>query len=438
MMLTLETASLFLNYSLISLYGFLLSTFLCGGFHDRKEKETLAVVYLLTMLLQALSFFAFDLDTTFKLYPLICHIPVVLLLHFSQKRPWKLSIVALLTAYFCCQIPRFFAQSAEWIFNSHVAYQILYPPAVVAVFFLLMRYFCQSAHNAMAYSRRSLLIFGAVPACYYVFDYLTTVYTSIIYTGIKALSEFMPVVLAVFYATFISLYHDEVQRRSAAELQNSMMEMSVKQSEATITALLRDQEKAAIYRHDMRHHLTMLTNFLSSGNTKDALTYLGKVQNEMQQIAPHRFCENSSVNVLLGAFAETAAVNNIHMIVDVAVPKELAIPDMEFCSLLSNALENAIYAANKVTGEKQIAVSCHIKRDKLLLSVKNPYSGTITMVNSAPVSDRSGHGFGVKSIQSIVAKYNGICTFLAEDGIFILRVVLPAEWKRGQEDTNFE
>lgn len=420
-----EIALYFVDYSLIALYGILLSTALCGGLHNRQEKKDLALVFLLVVAAQTGCAFSFGLDVTFKLYPLICHLPIIFLLRCSQKHPWSLSVVALLTAYFCCQIPRFFAKLGEWCFHTYTAYQIVYPLATVATYFLLRRYFCHAAYNAMSYSRRSLLIFGAVPAFYYLFDYLTTVYTSILYSEIKVVSEFLPVVLAMFFATFISLYHEETQKHSLAELQNSMMEMSMKQAETEIAALIGAQEKSAIYRHDMRHHLTMLTGFLSDGKTAEALAYLGEVQDEMQRIAPCRFCENNSVNVLLSAFVEKALARGIKLTADVAVPKQLTIPDIELCSLLSNALENAIHAAAQVDGEKEIKVSCRTKRDKLLISVANPYCGTVTMVDEIPVADRSGHGFGVKSIRSIAARHNGICSFAADNGIFVLRIILP-------------
>ena len=148
---------------------------------------------------------------------------------------------------------------------------------------------------------------------------------------------------------------------------------------------------------------------------------------------PHRFCGNVSLNVLLSAFSDKAAAHGIGFSVDATVPKELVIPDMELCSRMSNALENAIHAADAVSGEKQIVVTCCIKRDKLLISVQTPYAGTVTMVNGIPTSDQPGHGFGIKSIQAIAARYNGICTFSADNGVFVVRVVMTNDLQRGKE-----
>ncbi|MCM1149372.1 MAG: ATP-binding protein [Butyricicoccus sp.] len=45
---------------------------------------------------------------------------------------------------------------------------------------------------------------------------------------------------------------------------------------------------------------------------------------------------------------------------------------------------------------------------------------------SAAVSDREGHGYGCRSIHSIVEKNLGLCVFEPEKGIFTLHIALPA------------
>ena len=59
------------------------------------------------------------------------------------------------------------------------------------------------------------------------------------------------------------------------------------------------------------------------------------------------------------------------------------------------------------------------------IECKNPYVGEIIMQNGSPVSAKDGHGYGCKSIETIVRKHQGLCTFKAENGIFTLRIILP-------------
>lgn len=48
----------------------------------------------------------------------------------------------------------------------------------------------------------------------------------------------------------------------------------------------------------------------------------------------------------------------------------------------------------------------------------------ILFKDGVPVTDRRGHGIGVRSICAIVDKYNGIYSFSAKDDGFILRASL--------------
>jgi len=64
----------------------------------------------------------------------------------------------------------------------------------------------------------------------------------------------------------------------------------------------------------------------------------------MDTITPTCFCENETVNLILSAFATKAKQGSTMLTVDAKLPDLLPFSDTELCSLLSNALENAIQA----------------------------------------------------------------------------------------------
>lgn len=73
---------------------------------------------------------------------------------------------------------------------------------------------------------------------------------------------------------------------------------------------------------------------------------------------------------------------------------------------------------------RKVTLDLHMQNDKLLLSIKNPYTNHIDMVDGIPQAKGEGHGLGTHSIKYITEKLNGNCQFLARDGEFALRVVL--------------
>ena len=176
----------------------------------------------------------------------------------------------------------------------------------------------------------------------------------------------------------------------------------------------------------MRHHLNMLDGLLSADRPDEAAAYIKKVQADIEAITPRRFCENHLVNLLCSSFTDKAQRQGAVLTVDASLPNNVAISDTELCSLLSNGLENALHAvADLPADQKQISLYCGVRQNKLLIEIRNPCAGPIAMRDGLPVSDRKGHGYGCRSIQAIAQRNGGLCVFSAQQGQFLLQVMLP-------------
>ena len=103
----------------------------------------------------------------------------------------------------------------------------------------------------------ALLLFGSLPVTYYIFDYATTVYSNALYSNVLIISEFLPTVLVTFYVLFLPAFHLQSQQRTDAEMQRSMLEAELEQSQSEMDSLHRLETQTAVYQHDMRHHLNM-------------------------------------------------------------------------------------------------------------------------------------------------------------------------------------
>lgn len=212
-------------------------------------------------------------------------------------------------------------------------------------------------------------------------------------------------------------------------MQRSLLEVELKQSQQEMDSLRQSEMQTAVYQHDMRHHLNMISGLLASGSPQQAQEYIQKVQSDVEAITSRRFCENETVNLLCSSFVQKAEKSGVTLNVDARVPAHLPISDTELCSLLSNALENALRAASTLRPEfrRTVDLYCGIRLNKLLIEVRNPYDTPPVMRDGVPVSDAAGHGFGCRSIQAIAQQRGGLCQFLAERGTFLLRVMLPAK-----------
>lgn len=145
----------------------------------------------------------------------------------------------------------------------------------------------------------------------------------------------------------------------------------------------------------------------------------------MQQIRYMVFCENEAANLIFSTFAKRADDSGILMQVRAEIPQLISVSENDLCVLLSNALENALHACKdeKEKGHAGIIeVVVYVENEKLFLQITNTCGEDITFTGGIPVTNRSGHGIGVRSICAIVERYEGIYAFLVENGQFILRV----------------
>ena len=414
------------NYGLVLIFGVLLSVEFSGGWKDPREKRMAVIFCAALLLIQSSCWLLFGTEIVEQIYPLIIHLPLLLVLIFLLKTPVSLSLVSVCTAYLCCQLPHWIDMTFSALTRSALVGEISYFFAIIIFYFLLHHFFVRAVHSAVTASSYSFLIFGSLPIAYYLFDYITTVYFNALSVDVRIFNEFLPTVLITFYVIFLTAYYWQAQERAKTQLQNSMLEAALKQSKLEMDGLRQAETQALIYQHDIRHHLAMIETFLAAGKPQQAEEYIQKVDAEVKAIIPIRFTQNETLNLLCSSFSARAKKQNTQLSIQADLPQSLPFPDTELCSMISNGLENALHAVAVLPeSERKISFFCGIRHNRLLIEIKNPYAGQVTMSNGIPVSAQPSHGFGCRSICAIAQQHHGHYLFEAEGGRFTLRVMLP-------------
>ena len=416
-----------LDGAAVGIFGILLSAAFCPIRWTGKKRWALAGCTAGLLALQGVLYFGASPTAAKYLYPLITHLPlyVVLVLPSGQK-VWPL--VAVLTAYLCCQVRRWAALAVALFFPQHPLVQ---PVAellfTLPLLLLFIRFLAPSMRQLSRYPASVQCQFGIVPLVSYLFDYITHVYTSLLSEANPAAVEFMFFVCcAAFLCSILRASRVERQRIQMEQLQTSL-NLQVTQAMREIEALRLSQQRASTYRHDLRHHMQYLAGCIENGRTEQAQAYIREVCAEIESQKVRVFCENETVNLILSAFAGRAEESGVPLRVRAEVPHFIPVAETDLCVLLSNALENALHACQRLrqTGEPcDIELVVYEKSGKFFLQVTNTCPPGVTFEKGLPVTREPGHGIGVRSICAIAERYNGMYSFSEKDGRFVLRVSL--------------
>ncbi len=416
-----------LNDAAVGIFGCALSAAFCGVLNSRRNRWLLAAVTMLILAVQGAVYLMCNPLLLRELYPLITHLPLwIALCVLTRKRLWPL--ICILTAYLCCQLRRWVALLIVAMLGGGSTMQAVVELAVTLPLLLFLLHFVAPAVCALGdYPRGVQCQFGLIPALGYAFDYLTRIYTDLLYEGVPAAVEFMPFVCCVSYLAFLlRSTADERVRIQMAQTQNSL-NLQVAQATREVALLRNAQQKASFYRHDLRHHLQYISTCIENQQLEEAQAYIHGICAEIEAHSVRIYCENEAVNLILSSFAGRAAAEGMALEAHVALSNHLTIADSDLCVLLSNALENALHACQALPKRNTkycIAVTAHEKANKLFLQIINPCEEAIPFEKGIPITREPGHGIGVQSICAVVKQYGGIYDFSASNGQFILRLSL--------------
>ena len=159
--LSMQSALDIFCYVLVLIYGLALSADISTGGHvSRQQKYLLTLLCLLFLLVQGLGLVLLGERTVKQLYPLVIHVPLVLILILFMKKSVGVAIVSTCTAYLCCQPPRWGRIAVEALTQSTLAAELVYILLMPVMYYLLRRFFVAAAYNTMTSSTAALLLFG--------------------------------------------------------------------------------------------------------------------------------------------------------------------------------------------------------------------------------------------------------------------------------------
>lgn len=175
-------------------------------------------------------------------------------------------------------------------------------------------------------------------------------------------------------------------------------------------------EKTRSFRHDIKNHITVVKDLLQNGKTGQALDYIRDLADRTEELSFPCATNNPVADILLGNKLGMAESMGIDVSCSLLLPQPCSIRDIDFCIILSNALDNAIQACKNMDARsgRYIRVTGHMQGDFILMEVENSFQGK-GLVKS---------GTGLSNIKAVAEKYHGAVSIKTRETEFVLSVLL--------------
>lgn len=229
-------------------------------------------------------------------------------------------------------------------------------------------------------------------------------------------------------------YHVRLQKMSAelemAHLQNvlHMQYENYRISEQSIDLVNQKY-------HDLKHYIQLLRSEVSA---EEKLAYLDQVEQEIQTYEAQNKTGNRVLDAILTAKSLQCQREGVTLTC-VADGEALSfMHPVDISALFGNALDNALEGVKKLEDPEKRLIHLSMARQKnfLRIRVENCFEGELRLEKGLPASTKGDdrfHGFGLKSIQNIAAKYGGSAAVAVKDGWFELRVLFPLAPENNKE-----
>ncbi len=226
----------------------------------------------------------------------------------------------------------------------------------------------------------------------------------------------------VMCSIFLLCMQSDVYTRSALEKENEQIEYILAQEQKRFESFRAESEYLDIKCHDLKHQIHKLKE-------QPAVSHEAIEEMEAGIAAYESYARTGcpALDIMLGEKYLQCANHGIQFAVSVASEKLNRLSEPDIYSLFGNALDNAIeYETALPAGKRFIRLSVKDIANMMLIRVENCYEGPPVADGSelrTTKKDKLYHGFGLKSMRHIAAKYGGEMEIETHDGVFCLTFV---------------
>lgn len=396
--------------------------------YNVKKSSVIIIVFNLGIfILNSVIYMLKGIDFLDNVFLLTASLPAFICFSLVSKYKGFKVLFSLLTVSIFGMLTSFIESMSSIVFNNHLINLLSQFISLGLIIFIIFKIFRKRLFEMFEVLEKGWGLFCMVPTLLYVAIFLLQYYpTPITKRTENIFVDFVVYILVFAFNVIMYLNFKNISEYFQLKLDKKNLLIHTEMQKKEYASLMDKMNAIRIYRHDMRHHMNALSTYLHDSNVLEAQKYLNKLDDNLDETAVNRYCDNYGVNVILSSYISRAKKEQIKVTSSVVLSEDIQIDDIDLGVIFANSIENAINACKRIDdiGKRMLTVTCKEQSNQLCIQVTNTFIGEVNFNGAYPVAENLDHGFGTKSIASIVEKYGGIFSFTTKDGIFKTSVIL--------------
>lgn len=201
----------------------------------------------------------------------------------------------------------------------------------------------------------------------------------------------------------------------------------LKSQDKYINYILEKEDAYKGFRHDVRHHINMLGDYINNGDIEAAKEYILKIKGVIEYTKKEIYTGIASVDAIISEMHGNMD-KSIEFIWEGIITDNKKIDVYDMCTLFVNIISNATEACNKCIGKRYIIIKVYQYNDVIKIYEENTFDGNIKADKEGKLittkEDSNNHGIGSKNIRRVVKKYGGIMKIHYDDKIFKINITI--------------
>lgn len=260
---------------------------------------------------------------------------------------------------------------------------------------------------------------------------LIIIVRNIIYKSESNYSAFLVIIFCMLMLIvgqyYMMLY---ISKKNMAEQKLSVMKKQMEMQEENIRLLEKSQNATSELRHDMNNYILCALEMAEKSEYAELTEYLKNLSKaRVNSVKYYIHADRKVISAVINTKFAVAEENGVKT--KCAILDEMKnIMDVDVAILLANLLDNSIEACAKNKGDSEITLKIWSDAGYYCIEIVNTVENDILKYNPELVTskaDKNLHGIGLQTVRDIVAKYDGMISFVQKGNNFHVCISLSRD-----------